>query len=157
MREIKYLVVHCSATKVTSNFTVEQVSASHKARGFKCVHGGKTYYIGYHYYITKDGVVHNGRPEEAVGAHVSGYNAKSIGICYEGGLNASGKAVDTRTPAQKEALLTLLKKLKSKYPSAVIKGHRDFSVDKNKNGRIDPWERMKECPCFDAIEEYKGL
>ena len=38
-----------------------------------------------------------------------------------------------------------------------IKGHRDVSPDKNKNGIIESWERIKECPSFDAIPEYKNL
>lgn len=46
-------------------------------------------------------------------------------------------------PAQKEALLELLKSLKGKYPDATIYGHNEFA---NK-GR----------PCFDAAEEYKDL
>ena len=47
MRDINLIVVHCSATRVNQNFTVEQLEACHKARGFDT--------IGYHYYITKDG------------------------------------------------------------------------------------------------------
>jgi N-acetyl-anhydromuramyl-L-alanine amidase AmpD len=52
----------------------------------------------------------------------------------------------------KGLLLTLLKK----YPAAKIQGHRDFSPDKNRNGKVDPWERIKECPCFDAIEWWRA-
>ena len=39
---------------------------------------------------TKDGLVHAMRPVEIMGAHVRGFNAHSIGICYEGGLNGEG-------------------------------------------------------------------
>ena len=46
MRDINLIVVHCSATRVNQNFTVEQLEACHKARGFDT--------IGYHYYITKE-------------------------------------------------------------------------------------------------------
>ena len=41
------------------------------------------------YYIRKDGTVHLTRPVERIGAHVKGFNANSIGICYEGGLDLS--------------------------------------------------------------------
>ena len=75
-RSISLIVIHCSATRVTQDFTFEQLEACHLARGFKS--------IGYHYYITKDGVVYPGRPESEVGAHARHYNAHSIGICYEG-------------------------------------------------------------------------
>lgn len=82
-RSISLIVIHCSATRVTQDFTFEQLEACHLARGFKS--------IGYHYYITKDGVVYPGRPESEVGAHARHYNAHSIGICYEGGLDKNGK------------------------------------------------------------------
>ena len=74
-RKINLIVVHCSATRVNQDFPVEALEACHKARGFKS--------IGYHYYITKDGVVYPCRPETEVGAHARHYNAHSIGICYE--------------------------------------------------------------------------
>ena len=68
-RSISLIVIHCSATRVTQDFTFEQLEACHLARGFKS--------IGYHYYITKDGVVYPGRPESEVGAHAHHYNAHS--------------------------------------------------------------------------------
>ena len=138
MRSINLIVIHCSATKLSQNFTPESLEACHKARGYKC--------CGYHYYITKDGQLHAMRPEEMVGAHARRYNAHSIGICYEGGLDESGKACDTRTPEQKQTLLTLLRSLRYDYPDAEILGHRDL-----------PWV-TKECPCFDVkAEGYNDL
>ena len=137
MRRINLIILHCSATKITQDFPVESLEACHKARGFKT--------IGYHYYITKDGQMHLCRPEDMIGAHARRYNAHSIGICYEGGLDANGNPDDTRTPAQKHALITLLRSLKVDYPDAEILGHRDL-----------PWVK-KRCPCFDARSEYKHL
>ena len=99
-RKIDLIVVHCSATRVNQDFPVEALEACHKARGFHS--------IGYHYYITKDGMVYPCRPENEVGAHARHYNAHSIGICYEGGLDEKGKPADTRTPAQKDSLEDLL-------------------------------------------------
>ena len=61
-RKIDLIVVHCSATRVNQAFPVEALEACHKARGFRS--------IGYHYYITKDGMVYPCRPENEVGAHV---------------------------------------------------------------------------------------
>ena len=40
--------------------------------------------IGYHFFVRKDGSVYRGRPENTVGAHASGANSDSIGICAEG-------------------------------------------------------------------------
>ena len=81
MRKIDLIVIHCSATKVTRDFSVEDLEACHKARGFKCT--------GYHYYITKDGQVHRCRPEEMVGAHARRYNRYSIGI-FKVGFSSIG-------------------------------------------------------------------
>lgn len=86
-RNISLIVLHCSATRVNQNFTIEQLEACHKARGFQTV--------GYHYYITKDGTLYPGRPESQMGAHAKGFNAHSIGICYEGGLDEHGRCKTT--------------------------------------------------------------
>ena len=128
MRRINLIVIHCSATRCDRQFTFEDLEACHKARGWKC--------CGYHYYITRDGQLHMGRPEEMVGAHALRYNAHSIGICYEGGLDEKGRAADTRTPAQKRTLLTLLHSLKVDYPDAEIVGHCELEGV------------HKACPCF---------
>jgi len=70
-----------------------------------------------------------------------------IGICYEGGLDEKGRPADTRTKAQKAAILFLLKDLKKDYPNAKVVGHRDFP-----NVR-------KECPCLDVASDpdYRQL
>ena len=128
-RPIELIVIHCSATRSDRPFPLEAVIACHRARGFAT--------IGYHYYLTRDGTVHAGRPLYQEGAHVTGYNRRSIGICYEGGLNPDGIPADTRTEAQKESLLKLLHRLKTDYPQARIVGHRD----------LDP---RKACPCFEV-------
>lgn len=128
-RPIELIVIHCSATRSDRPFPLEAVIACHRARGFAT--------IGYHYYLTRDGTVHAGRPLYQEGAHVTGYNRRSIGICYEGGLNPDGIPADTRTEAQKESLLKLLHRLKTDYPKARIVGHHD----------LDP---RKACPCFEV-------
>lgn len=95
-RNITLIVVHCTASRCTSNLTPEALDSMHKRQGFaEC---------GYHYYITKDGTIHHMRDITHVGAHAKGYNTPSIGVAYEGGLDASGRAADTRTDAQKQAL-----------------------------------------------------
>lgn len=136
-RRIDRIVIHCSATRCDRDFPLQAVIACHRARGFAT--------IGYHYYITRDGIVHAGRPLYQEGAHATGYNRRSIGICYEGGLDPAGKPADTRTPAQKDTLLKLLQRLKTDYPFARIMGHRDFP------------NVAKECPCFEVHAEYGHL
>ena len=87
-REVTLLVVHCSATRCDRHFSVEALRRSHLARGFAD--------IGYHFYITRDGEVHICRPVHQIGAHATGWNDKSIGICYEGGLNENAVPMRAR-------------------------------------------------------------
>lgn len=145
MRKINYIVVHCSATRQDHPFTVADLRAEHLRRGFRD--------IGYHYYIRRDGTVFKTRPIEQVGAHVKGYNKYSIGLCYEGGLDASGNPKDTRTPEQRAALRLLVAQLLRRFHEARLCGHRDLSPDLNGDGVVEPEEWMKECPCFEVATE----
>lgn len=136
MRIINEIIIHCSATPEGKDYTVEQIRQWHKQRGFSD--------IGYHYVIYRDGSIHSGRPIERIGAHCLKHNAHSIGVCYIGGVAKDGKTPkDTRTDAQKESLIKLIKELKVKYPKATVHGHREYA--------------NKACPCFDAKSEYKNL
>lgn len=135
MRKIDEIIVHCAATKEGKEFHASDIDRWHKQRGWKG--------IGYHYVITLDGKVEKGRDESEIGAHCTNHNRRSIGICYIGGLDANGKAKDTRTPEQKKTMKELLLKLLAKYPKATIHGHNEFA--------------KKACPCFKANEEYANL
>lgn len=148
MRFIDRIVIHCSATRVTQDFTAEQVKAAHIARKFRT--------WGYHYYIRKNGLIETMRPVDQMGAHTTGYNAASIGICYEGGLDANGKVADTRTPAQKKAMLELLQKLTAQFKILYLDGHRDLSPDLNDNGTVESNEWIKMCPCFNVHDEFSS-
>lgn len=150
MRTITFIILHCSATLIGSHYSFEMCCNDHiHHRGWKD--------IGYHYYVERDGTVHCGRDEQEVGAHCRSHNTHSIGVCYEGGLDAQGRAADTRTPAQKVALRELLADLHRRYPAALILGHRDLSPDLNGNGLVEPNEYLKQCPCFDAAKEYREV
>ena len=128
---IKFLVLHCSATRCNQDYSVEQLRRDHKKRGF--------YDIGYHFYIRKDGTMTQHRKLLEVGAHARPYNRCSIGICYEGGLNEEGRACNTMTAEQETRLVDLFRNLKILFPNAKIVGHRDL-----------PGTTPKECPGFDA-------
>ena len=135
-RTIKELIVHCSATPEGKDYSVDTIRQWHLQRGFSD--------IGYHYVIYRDGSIHIGRDESIIGAHCTGHNTNSIGVCYIGGCASDGKTPkDTRTTEQKQSLVKLLKELKTKYPKASIHGHRDFS--------------SKACPSFDATKEYSSI
>ena len=128
---IKFLVLHCSASRCNQDYSVEQLRRDHKARGF--------YDIGYHFYIRKDGTMTQHRKLLEVGAHARPYNRCSIGICYEGGLDEQGRACNTITAEQETRLVELFRNLKTLFPKAKIVGHRDL-----------PGTTPKECPGFDA-------
>lgn len=135
-RYINEIIVHCSATPEGKDFTVSDIKKCHLERGFSD--------IGYHYIIYRDGTINKGRDESKVGAHCTGHNSHSVGVCYIGGCAVDGKTPkDTRTEQQKESLLSLLRELIKKYPKAKIYPHYKFAA--------------KACPSFNAEEEYKNI
>ena len=135
-RRITEIIVHCSATPEGKDYTANDIRRWHKQQGWSD--------IGYHYVIYRNGHIEPGRDVDISGAHCEGHNSNSIGVCYIGGVARDGKtAKDTRTLAQKAALLSLLKDLRELYPGAKIYGHRDFA--------------HKDCPSFDAMKEYSTI
>ncbi len=145
MRTINCIVVHCSATRENHVLTPEMLEDIHNSLGFRGT--------GYHYYIRKDGTVLKTRPIGIAGAHVRGHNAHSIGICYEGGLDARGHPKDTRTKEQRTALRLLASQLLKRFRGSYVCGHRDLSPDLNDNSVVEPKEWIKQCPCFDVKTE----
>lgn len=135
---VRYLIVHCSATRETRDYTAEQLRRDHLARGFIDV--------GYHFYIRRDGTVSQHRRLDEVGAHCRPFNRCSIGVCYEGGLDSQGRPKDTRTLKQRGTLVRLLTDLKKQFPAALIRGHNEM-----------PGAVPKACPCFVASKEFAYL
>lgn len=123
-----YLVVHCSASQPDIKTDAATIDRWHRQRGFLM--------IGYHYVIKTDGIIEPGRDADAIGAHVEGYNANSIGICMVGGVDKAGKSVNNFSELQFASLMALLQTLHAKYPKAIVQGHRDFP------------KVAKDCPCF---------
>ena len=149
-RKITEIIIHCSATPDGKDYTVDDIRRWHKQRGYSDV--------GYHYIVYRNGILAQGRDVNIIGAHASGHNAHSIGICYIGGMSADNtRPEDTRTLRQKGRLLSLLVDLRKLYPNARIIGHRDLSEDKNGDGIIEPSEWIKACPSFDAKSEYHRI
>lgn len=135
MREINHIVIHCSATPPSMDIGVDEIRRWHtEERGWKD--------IGYHFVVRRDGTLEEGRQIGRSGAHVRGYNADSIGVCYIGGISESGKAEDNRTADQSRVLFETVSSLKERFPNAEVLGHRDF-----------PGVR-KACPCFDVKQWY---
>jgi N-acetylmuramoyl-L-alanine amidase len=137
MRKINKIILHCSATPEGRNHDVEDIRRWHLRRGFSD--------IGYHYLIHIDGTIEPGRPIAKQGAHCSGQNRNSIGICYVGGMDKDMKhPKDTRTKAQKDSLIKLMHELIYKYnKDMTIHGHNEFA--------------NKACPSFNVQVEYENL
>lgn len=140
MREIKRIFVHCTAG--SQKQTVKDLLNEFKAKGWTNP--------GYHYVVFPDGKIENLLAEDKISNGVQGYNSTSINVAYVGGIDSKGKACDNRTDLQKTSLANLLADLKVKYPNAHIMGHRDIW---GKN----PSKWKKQCPCFDAEEEYSSI
>jgi N-acetylmuramoyl-L-alanine amidase len=134
MREIREIIWHCSASPEGVDLSTESIRAYHTSeRGWSD--------IGYHYVIELSGIVRTGRPEAKAGAHCSGRNAYSIGICYVGGCEKDGRTPkDTRTPEQRAALYRITEELLQRYPRATVHGHNEFS--------------SKACPSFDVGRDW---
>jgi N-acetylmuramoyl-L-alanine amidase len=136
-REIKYIVVHCTATQ--PNATIEAIKNYWRNNlGWKN--------NGYHYIIKRNGTIEKITPENQIANGVAGYNQNSIHLSYIGGVDANNEPLDNRTDAQKQAMFNLIMNLHARYPNAEIKGHRDFP------------KVQKACPSFDVkkwLQEYE--
>jgi len=135
MRNIKYIVVHCTATPPET--TIDSIKNYWRQNlGWKNP--------GYHYIIKRNGDIVNIFPEDKVSNGVKGYNKNSVHISYIGGVDKNNQAIDNRTDAQKHAMFDKLVALAEKYPNATILGHRDFPGV------------TKMCPSFDVNEWLKN-
>ena len=102
--------------------------------------------IGYHYYIRKDGSIYRGRPEWAVGAHATGHNDRSIGVCCEGAY-----MTETMPAAQLSALRALLRDIMGRYGALALRRHRDVNATNCPGDRF-PWAEAQK-----YMEEDDGM
>ncbi|MGL4990781.1 MAG: N-acetylmuramoyl-L-alanine amidase [Sarcina sp.] len=101
---------HIAASRPGQTIPVTDVHQWHLANGWAG--------IGYHFYITKDGKIYRGRPENAIGAHAKGSNIDSLGIAVEGEYQKENMPI-----AQRNAVEKLAGYLRGKYNVENIKGH----------------------------------
>lgn len=156
MRSIDLIVIHCTASPNGHWTTVQDIDAWHKARGFCREPSARLQFnpqlgsIGYHHVIYTNGAIATGRAHGEIGAHVAGYNKRSIGIALVG--------TDRFSAAQWSALAELVGALQQPkfYPGARICGHRDLSPDRNGDGTVEPSEWLKTCPGFDVAAWRRG-
>lgn len=134
-RQIKFLTIHCAATPEGRANTAAEVSQWDIDRFGQ---------VSYHWVIELDGSTHRTLADDRRGAHTGGANTGNIGICYVGGMDKAMKnAKDTRTPAQKRAMATLVRTYLARYPNIVVRGHCDWPKHK------------KACPSFDVATWLK--
>lgn len=128
---VKYIVVHCSATPPAMFVDAATITRWHREQGWTD--------IGYHFVILRTGEIQPGRTLDVVGAHVLNFNDVSVGICLVGGVSQAPPRVpqDNFTLMQKRALRRLIESILPKFPKARVVGHHD----------LDP---KKACPSFDA-------
>jgi N-acetyl-anhydromuramyl-L-alanine amidase AmpD len=125
-RTINEIIIHCSDSNVKSHDNIDTIRKWHvEERGWKD--------IGYHFVITRDGHVHRGRPVEVAGAHCSGRNGCSIGVCLTG--------KDNFTEKQYIALEALC--------YGFMKG---YGFDKSRINGHSAFNKAKSCPNFDVQE-----
>lgn len=155
IREVKYLIIHCAATRPDMDIGAEEIRRLHLSKGWLD--------IGYHYVIRRKGGLDLGRPLTQPGAHARGYNHLSLGICLVGGCElygpkktptaadwyanyaAKAPAEDNFTDIQFTVLKHLITGLKMEYPDAEVLGHRDLP------------NVPKECPSFDAPAWWEAI
>jgi N-acetylmuramoyl-L-alanine amidase len=134
MREIKNIVLHCTATPQTT--TVKQIQNFWKNEL-------KWKMPGYHYIITPQGDLVQLASLEDVCNGVKNHNQFSVHVSYIGGVDEKNRAYDNRTNQQKRVMIDTCTALIQMYKKASILGHRDF-----------PYV-LKECPSFDVKEWCK--
>lgn len=122
-----YIIIHTAAFNGTAS--IADVDRWHKDRGFKRQGTHELQYVGYQYYIRKDGTIQKGRRENEVGAQCKdmGMNRKSIGICCEGHGD-----IEPFTAAQVTSIKSLYKEINGRWtiPAQNVLGHRETGAPK---------------------------
>lgn len=134
MRDIKKIIIHCAATKLSMDIGVKEIDRWHREKGyFSC---------GYHFVIRRNGALETGRAEDKAGAHAQGHNTDSIGICMVGGISENNRPECNFTPEQWTRLNSLVNGLEKKYSGVRVIGHSEVA--------------NKACPCFDVQQWLKN-
>jgi len=152
MREIKSVILHCTATTLDKVLTVKEVRRWHvQGRGWSD--------IGYHFLIHQDGTIERGRHIDKVGAHTWGNNYGSVGVAYCGGVVKKSKTVldkekgkdksrhtpkDTMTKEQEKAFRNLFSMLEVFFGELKLSGHNNHT-------------NAKACPSFKMRDKFGDL
>lgn len=115
----KYIIIHSSFTTPDQHIGVAEIEREHR---MQCKLS-----IGYHYVIRRDGTLENGRPANRAGAHTTGHDHHSIGICMIGGADKQGKPANNFQQAQFKQLKWLIGNLAVSFPEAKVVGHNKLN------------------------------
>lgn len=135
MRDIHFIIIHCTQTSPTAS--VAAIRKSWKDKGWENP--------VFHYLITNKGVTYHLLPIKDVANGALGYNYDSIHIGYVGGLDSRDMPKDTRSEVVKTEMMKLIQRAKVRFPDAVVLGHCDLP------------DVRKTCPNFNVmqwIEDY---
>ena len=102
--------------------------------------------------MRKDGSIFTGRPIDYAGAHTTNYNSVSVGICFEGNFET-----ETMSAAQKQAGKELVQYLKTKYPKAQVKKHKDFNATACPGKKFPFDEISKGTPTTQVLESVNDI
>lgn len=142
-KELKYLVIHCTATREGREVSAAEIRRWHTSPVSAGGRGWKQ--VGYTDLVHLNGSVERlvANNEDAwvddweITNGAKGYNSVSRHVVYAGGVAADGKtAKDTRTAAQKAALEKYVKDFHAAHPKVKIIGHNQVAA--------------KACPSFDV-------
>ena len=150
-KKLKYLVIHCTATPAGREVSADDIRRWHTSPVSQGGRGWKQ--VGYTDLFHLDGsverLVKNNEdmsvdPWEVTNG-AAGYNSVSRHIVYAGGVDANdvNKAVDTRTPTQKEAMKRYVLDFHRRFPGVRIVGHNQLAA--------------KACPSFDVPEWLESI
>lgn len=136
MRQVDYIVIHCTAT-------IPEATVQGILNYWRDEKGWNN--PGYHILIDKYGKQYELQSFDKIANGVKGFNHNSIHISYIGGIDSEGNPEDTRTTAQRAAIYEAIRKAIDYAGYVRILGHRDFPGV------------TKSCPSFDAKEEYRWI
>lgn len=140
MRDLNRIILHCAATPEGREVSVDTIRKWHTDPPPQ---GNGWSDIGYHYVIHLDGLTEIGRPVSIQGAHVSGENEDSIGVCYVGGVDKDLEPEDTMTVEQEISFVELVKSLRLTFGYLSVHGHNEYS--------------SKACPSFSVEKKFGFL
>lgn len=144
-----HIFIHCSATPPTMDIGALKIDEWHRKRNWRC--------IGYHFVIRRTGVIEIGRPLSEVGAHVRGWNSKSVGLCMVGGIDRAGQPENNFTEDQWQTLNALLFTLEAIYPGAEIKGHNEVAAKACPSFHVQNWLTQRRGQPFPIIKPKEVL